>query len=254
MTFLVSDFEVARNYYGRFLGFDEAFSYQGARGKVISFKVNDRQFLEFIEDKQARDKKRMVSVSFETENVEAMRLYLESQGVRVPEKVTTDGAGNETISVLDNAGNNVEFIRFLPAAMHKQSQGRFLSERRIAKAIHHAGIYSKPITDNDTFYAGILQFKEVIRYPEDKNTPPVMIYLSMDDCAEFVEFYATDDPNISHPCFLVDNMQETVYTLKERRKDESFGKPMVGKGNRWILNLQNSDATRVEFTEAHRIR
>jgi hypothetical protein len=48
MTFLVSDFQVARDYYGRFLGFDEAFSYPSDLGKVISFKVNDRQFLEFV--------------------------------------------------------------------------------------------------------------------------------------------------------------------------------------------------------------
>ena len=48
MTFLVSDFRVARDYYGQFLGFDEAFSYPSGLGKVISFKVNDRQFLEFV--------------------------------------------------------------------------------------------------------------------------------------------------------------------------------------------------------------
>jgi hypothetical protein len=45
MTFLVSDFQLARDYYGKFLGFEEAFSYPSDLGKVISFKVNDRQFL-----------------------------------------------------------------------------------------------------------------------------------------------------------------------------------------------------------------
>ncbi len=54
MTFLVSDFQMARDYYGKFLGFDEAFSYNSGIGKVISFKVNDRQFLEFTEDKDAK--------------------------------------------------------------------------------------------------------------------------------------------------------------------------------------------------------
>lgn len=48
MTFLVSDMEMAREYYGRFLGFDEAFSYPSPAGTVVSFKINDRQFLEFI--------------------------------------------------------------------------------------------------------------------------------------------------------------------------------------------------------------
>ncbi len=81
MTFLVSDFGVARNYYGRFLGFAEAFSYTSPLGKTISFKVNDRQFIEFIEDADAKNKARLVSVSFETEAVEQMRKYLQSRGV-----------------------------------------------------------------------------------------------------------------------------------------------------------------------------
>jgi hypothetical protein len=68
MTYKVSSFDLARNYYGKFLGFDEAFSYSSGLGKVISFKVNDRQFLEFIEDNDAKNKPRLVSVSFETEN------------------------------------------------------------------------------------------------------------------------------------------------------------------------------------------
>lgn len=77
------------------MGFDEAFSYPSALGKIISFKVNDCQFLEFVEDRQAKDKKRMVSVSFETENAEQMRQYLKQKGQNVPDKTTIDGAGNE---------------------------------------------------------------------------------------------------------------------------------------------------------------
>ena len=40
MTFLVSDIEMAREYYGRFLGFDEAFSYPSPSGnsRVIQDK------------------------------------------------------------------------------------------------------------------------------------------------------------------------------------------------------------------------
>lgn len=254
MTFLVSDFEVARSYYGQFLGFDEAFSYQSPLGKVISFKVSDRQFLEFVEDKQAKEKKRLVSVSLETENVEAMRQYLESQGVNVPANISIDGAGNEVVSVLDGAGNTVEFIRFSPSGPHRASKGKFLSERRIATSIHHAGLYTERVKDDDPFYVGVLKFKEIIRYPEDRNEAPIMIYLAMDDCAEYIEHFANYDINMGHPCFLTDNMQETVYTLKERRGNETLDKPMVGRGNRWILNMRNSDGTRIEFTEAYRVR
>lgn len=254
MTFLVSDYQVARDYYGRFLGFDEAFSYPSDLGKVISFKVNDRQFLEFVEDRQAKDKKRLVSVSFESENVDQMRQYLKSRGLNVPDQTSIDGAGNEVFMVDDPSGNHFEFIDFKANGMHRQSNGRFLSERRISKRIHHAGLYADTIIDNDPFYAGILKFKEMIRFPEDKSQSPIILYLSMGDCIENIEFYTPNDPNISHPCLLVDDMQETIYTLKTRRINETLDKPVIGKGRRWILNLRNSDQTRVEFTEAHCVR
>jgi catechol 2,3-dioxygenase-like lactoylglutathione lyase family enzyme len=254
MTFLVSDYQVARDYYGRFLGFDEAFSYPSDLGKVISFKVNDRQFLEFVEDKKAKDKKRLVSISFETENVDKMRQYLKSAGLKVPDQTSIDGAGNEVFIVDDPSGNHIEFIDFKANGLHRQSNGRFLSVRRISKRIHHAGLYAETIMDNDPFYVGILKFKEMVRYPEDKSLVPAILYLSMGDCIENIEHYSPNDQNISHPCFLVDDMQETIYTLKERKVNESLDKPVIGKGRRWILNLRNSDQTRVEFTEAYCVR
>lgn len=254
VTFLVSDYQLARDYCGKFLGFDEAFSYTSELGKVISFKVNDRQFLEFVQDTKAKDKKRMVSASFETENVEQMRQYLKSQGQIVPEKTVIDGAGNEVFSVIDPSGNRIEFIGWKTNGLHKKSKGKFMSDKRISKRIHHVGLYADKIADNDPFYSGLLKFKEVMRYPDDHNVPPYMLYLGTDDGVENIEFFPSPDQNINHPCFLVDDMQETIYILKERRVKEIMGKPMIGKGRRWILNLANEDKTRVEFTEAHCVR
>jgi catechol 2,3-dioxygenase-like lactoylglutathione lyase family enzyme len=254
MTFLVSDFAVAREYYGRFLGFDEAFSYPSPLGEIISFKVNDRQFLEFVADKQAREKKRLVSVSFETEDADAMRKYVISKGYNVPENVHTDGAGNEVFTISDPSGNHIEFIEFKNVALHRKSKDRFLSDKRISVRIHHAGLYAEKIMDNDPFYAQMLGFKEMLRYPEDKNMPPIMLYLQMPECVENIEHYSPNDRNDSHPCFLVEDMQETIYTLKERKINETLGNPGIGKGKRWILNLRNADNTRVEFTEAHCVK
>ena len=254
ITFLVSDFQVARDYYGKFLGFDEAFSYPTELGKVISFKVSDRQFLEFVVDKNAKEKKRLVSYSLETENVEQMRQYLNSKGLKVPEKTSIDGSGNEVLVVEDPYGNLIEFIDLKQNGLHRQSKGKFLSDRRIANRIHHAGIYASKIVDNDPFYVAILGFIDVVRYPDDKSQPATILYLSFGDCVENIEFYSPNDQNISHPCFVVNDMQETIYTLKERKTTEKVGKPIIGKGKRWIMNMWNSDKTRVEFTEAHCVR
>lgn len=254
MTFLVSEFQVARDYYAEFLGFEEAFSYPSDIGEVISFKVNDRQFLEFVEDIDAKEKPRLVSVSFETEDVEQMRKYLHSKGVKVPSKVTTDRAGNEGILIHDPSGIPVEFIKFGENSLHKLSKGKFLSELRISRRIHHVGLYCKEVVDDDPFWVGIMGCKELWRYPENHQEKIQMNYLHFPDCVENIEHYPSDDINFSHPCFLVEDMQETIYTLKERIGNNQLAKPIVAKGKRWLLNLQNPDGTKVEFTEAHTVR
>lgn len=253
MTFLVSDMEMAREYYGRFLGFDEAFSYPSSLGTVVSFKVNDRQFLEFIVDKEAKQKKRLVSVSLETESVTEMRRYLQSQGASVSQ-CTTDGSGNEVIVTQDAAGNQIEFIDLKKDGLHRKSKGKFLSENRISKRIHHAGLYAKNIDEQDPFWVRILKCKEIVRYPLDKTQPGVIQYLGFADCTESVEHYSPCDENFSHPCFLVEDMQETLYILKERRSGQTVNQPSIGKTKRWLLNLQTPDKTRIEFTEAYCIK
>ncbi|WP_346864451.1 VOC family protein [uncultured Draconibacterium sp.] len=254
MTFLVSNYEMAREYYGRFLGFDEAFSYNSELGTVLSFKVNDRQFLEFVEDDAAENKQRLISYSIETDDVEQMRMYLQQKGVEVPEKITVDGAGNEVFLVHDNSGVPLEFIKLTNRSLHKKSKGKYLSDNRISERIHHAGLYCDEVLDNDSFYVGILGFKELWRYPENRDEKVMMNYYQIPDCVENIEHYRTNDKNFNHPCFLVDDMQETIYTLKERRGENILGRPMVGKGNRWLLNIKNTDGTKVEFTEMHTVR
>lgn len=253
MTFLVSDMDRAREYYGRFLGFDEAFSYPSPLGEVVAFKVNDRQFIEFIADKRAKEKKRLVSVSLETESVEEMQQYLQAQGVDVsPRKM--DGAGNEVITTQDSDGNTVEFIHLKATGLHRKSKGQFLSPARISKRIHHAGLYTKSMEGEDPFWVGILKCKEIVRYPLDKTQPATIRYLSFRNCTESIEHYSPSDENFSHPCFLVEDMQETIYTLKERRQGHHLPPPSIGKTKRWLLNLLTPDNTKVEFTEGYCIR
>lgn len=254
MTFLVSDFQAARDYYGKFLGFDEAFSYNSDAGKVISFKVNDRQFLEFTQDKDAKKKARLVSVSFETENVEQMREYLKEKGIEVPKEVVIDGAGNKVILIHSPSGIPIEFIAFEPNSLHMKSKGKYISKDRISRRIHHAGVYCSEMQDNDPFYSGILGFKEQWRYPEDHHEKLQVNYLHLPDCIENIELYASKDENAVHVCFLSDDMQETIYKLKERSAGNFTSKPYIGKGKRWLLSLENADGTKVEFTEAHAVK
>ena len=254
MTYLVSDYQLARDYYGGFLGFDEAFTYLSPLGDVVSFKVNDRQFLEFVLDRNAKEKTRLVSVSFETNDVEQMRLYLKSKDVPVPDAVTVDGAGNHIILVHDDAGVPIEFIDMNPGSLHKKSAGKFLSENRISKRIHHAGLFTHEVIENPRFYKEVLECREFFKYPDGPGEPLVILYLQLPDCVEFIEHYASPDPNISHPCFVAESMQEVLYSLKERNGNRPVGQSNVGRGRKFILNISNADGTRVEFTEPYNVK
>jgi catechol 2,3-dioxygenase-like lactoylglutathione lyase family enzyme len=253
-TFLVSNMEQTRAYYKNFLGFDEAFSYPSAIGTVVSFKVSDRQFLEFVEDRDAGRKNRLVSFALETSSVEQMRTYLQSLGVAVPDKTSIDGAGNKVILVKDNDNNPIEFIEFSGNGLHRKSKGKHLSPDRIAKRIHHIGIYTKVIDEQDPFWVKTLKCRELVRYPVDKDYAAVLQYLSFGNSTESIEHYSPNESDVSHPCFLTDDMQETIYTLKERPGNYQLANPSIGKGNRWILNIRDPDNNRIEFTEAFRLR
>ena len=250
MTYRISSEGLAQEYYGDFLGFDRAFTYPSDNGMLFSYKVNDRQFLEFAVDKEAVSKPRLISVSFETENCEQMRHYLLSQQVPVPSAIRTDGAGNKVFQVHDPSGIPIEFIEFMPNSLHKKSKGKHVSPDRISTRIHHVGLYTRTLQDEPEFYTKILGCKRILRLPENRNEIPLILYFQLPDCAEMIEHYPSDDVNFSHPCFVAADMQEVIYTLKERKKKEKLAAPMVGKGKRWLLNLTNADGTKVEFTEA----
>lgn len=254
MTFPVTDFQATRDYYSRFLGFDEAFSYNSLEGEIISFKINDRQFVEFIEDKDANDKDKLVKVSFDCDEIQQMYDYLRSKSVMIVKEPETDRAGNLSFTVMGPNNHPIEFIRFMPESLHKRSKGQFLSGNRISKRIHHTGLYVSDVEEADRFFKDILGFSEIWRSKIGNDVKPNYIYLKIPDCIENIEYLVTDNINSNHPCFLVEDMQESIYTLKERANGIKIEKPIVGKGNRWLLTIDDADHISVEFTEAHTIR
>ncbi len=254
MTFLVSDFQLARDYYGKFLGFDEALSYPSPEGKVVSFKINDRQFLEFIEDKDARKKNRLIKISFDCDEIQQIHDYLATRDVVIVTKPDYDPAGNISFTVLGPDNHMIEYIHFMPESLHKKTKGRFLSENRISKRIHHAGLYISDVEKANRFFKEILGFSEMWRSKPENAEKPICVYLRMPDCIENIEYLITDEKNPDHTCFLLEDMQESIYTLKDRANGEIIRRPGIGRGDRWLLNLEDADQTCIEFTEAHTIR
>src|SRR4051812_38453718 len=82
------DVEKTLAFYRDFLGYGEAYRLKRGGGTLhLAFvKVSDRQFVEVFPEKEA-DTDRLNHIALEVEDAEAMRAYLASRGVKVPEKV-----------------------------------------------------------------------------------------------------------------------------------------------------------------------
>lgn len=247
MTFLVSSESLAKEYYGDFLGFKKAFSYPGPLGTILSYKVNDRQFLEFVVDPDAREKDRFVSLSIETESVSGMVDYLRSKGVQVTSPAK-DGAGNTVALTHDSYGNAIEFLEYAPSGLHARDAGRHLGRNRISTRIHHAGLPSRGIDPEDSFWVKAFGGRVLFTVPDK------IIYFGFVNSTECVENYHPASSIFAHPCFLTEDMEETVQTLRSRGGADSVADPSIGVTGRWLLNILSPDSTKVEFTESHQNR
>jgi catechol 2,3-dioxygenase-like lactoylglutathione lyase family enzyme len=249
MTYRISSVEMVRDYYGRFLGFDEAFSYPSDKGTVYAFKVNDRQFIEFYVDNEAPSRKdKLASVSIQVASAEKMHEFLVEKKWPVSE-VSTDGAGEKVVSTKDADGNVIEFVEFTANGKHMKCAGKYLSDKRISTRIHHAGLPAGKIDGEDPFWIKLLGGKEIVRYEGERGIHYITIGLG----TECVEHYYPSDVSFGHVCFQTMDMQETLMTLYSRG-GYKMSKPSIGMTKRWNLNIFTPEGAKVEFAEPYSLR
>src|SRR5689334_435535 len=126
------DIEKSRAFYKDFLGFAEPYSLPNPDGTLhlTWIKINDRQTIELFPEKQPNSD-RLYHIALETDDAQAMRDYLATQGVAVPEKVGTGKIGNKNYFITDPDGHTVEIVQYQPDGWTLQSAGKFLPETRI---------------------------------------------------------------------------------------------------------------------------
>jgi hypothetical protein len=74
------EYQKSRAFYGKFLGFEEPYSLQNPDGtaSMTFFKIDDRQVIELFPERQAGTD-RLNHISLETDDIEALRVYLTSK-------------------------------------------------------------------------------------------------------------------------------------------------------------------------------
>ncbi|HEY6403059.1 MAG TPA: VOC family protein [Blastocatellia bacterium] len=263
ITFQVSDLTKAREFYGELLGYDEVFQFTKADGSLETtcFKMNERQYIEIIPGLPPDKDDRLSHVAFETTDLEALRLYLLSRGVKAPEKVNQGRDGNLNFTVTDPDGHIVEFVEYRDGSLSRRAKGRYISSRRISDRILHVGLTVADQASADKFYKDILGFSEIWRGGRD-DASINWINMRVPDGTDYLEYMLhTEKPtrqqlgSMHHVALLVPDIQKALETARERVGDPaSIRSPQVGRNRRWQLNLFDPDGSRAELMEPFPIK
>lgn len=260
-AFYVSDMAKARQFYEGFLGFQSPFSIprKNPAEQLVWIKINDRQTVELFPGSEvAPDAERLYHIAVETDDAEAMRVYLKSKGVEVPEKVGVGKIGNKNYFIKDPSGNTVEIVEYMADGWTMREKGKFLPDTRISTRMSHVGVMIAQLDTALKFYQDILGFKEIWRGAKVANQLS-WVNLQVPDGNDYVEFmlyekYPTLDRvhTLQHICLEVPDVAKAGEILKGRKYPEG-SKPAtplaVGVNGKRQINYYDPDGTRVEVME-----
>ncbi len=255
----VHDIEKSRAFYKDFLGFGEPYKLDNADGSLsLTFiKVNEKQYIELFPEK-APNTDRLLHISLETDNAEAMRVYLASKGVKVPDKVGKGRIKNSNFMITDPDGHLVEIVQYEPDSWTLRENGKFLDGPRISTRIAHLGIAVGKLEDAMKFYGDILGLQEIWRGSRDGKVLD-WVNMRVPEGKDYLEFMLYDEkPNLNrlgtmhHICLEVPDIQKAKAQLESNPARAIQTKPMeikTGVNRKRQMNLFDPDGTRSEVME-----
>jgi lactoylglutathione lyase len=259
-AFYVSDMAKARAFYEGFLGYQSPFTLARPQGgELVWIKINDRQTVELFPGSEvAPDADRLYHIAIETDDAEAMRVYLQSKGVAVPDKVGVGKIGNKNYFIKDPNGNTVEIVQYMADGWTMREKGRFMSDARVATRMSHVGIMVGQLDASLKFYGDILGFKETWRGSAGGKTLS-WVNLRVPDGEDYVEFMLYDkypSPDrlhtMHHICLEVPDVAKAGALLQARALPAGCKPPTPlkeGINGKRQINYYDPDGTRVEIME-----
>ncbi len=259
ISVFVHDIAKAREFYKDFLGFGEPFQLDKPDGSLsLTFiKINDRQYIELVpETKPATD--RLNHISIEVEDAEAMRVYLKSKGVKVPDSVPKGRIKNSNFNIKDPDGHQVEIVQYEPDGWTMRDKGKFMDGPRISNRMMHLGITVANLDASMAFYHDILGFQEFWRGSRDGKVLS-WVNMKLPDSEDYIEFMLTDRPQTlatlgssHHIALETPDIEKSKADLAARAEKAHYTKPLevrTGINRRRQLNLFDPDGTRTEMME-----
>ncbi|MEP6912163.1 MAG: VOC family protein [bacterium] len=259
MALYVSDLQRARAFYEDFLGFAEPYVLKRDDGSVrIAFiKINDDQYIELFAEAPKQDG-HLNHIAFYTNSAPAMREYLASRGVKVPDKIGKGRIGNSNFNIVDPDGHTVEIVHYEPGSWTLREKGKFMPETRISTHIAHIGVLVGALDQAMKFYGDILGFQEFwrggpssdvlswvnMRVPDGKDYLEFMLYSTPPDAAQIGVK--------NHICLITPDIKKAVAILESRPARKSYPRPIeikIGRNGKRQANLFDPDGTRIELME-----
>jgi catechol 2,3-dioxygenase-like lactoylglutathione lyase family enzyme len=264
MAVFVSDIEKSRSFYRDLLGFQEPFDLKNADGSLslTFFKVNEDQYIEVFPGLKP-EQDRLNHIAFQTDNAEALRVYLAAQGVKVPDKVNKVRIGNTSFNVKDPEGHTVEITQYEPSGWTRREQGKFLSDSRISTRIMHVGIIVGDAPQATKFYGDVLGLQEFWRGNSVNATAVSWINMRLPESQDYVEYMLysnlpapTQRGSQHHICLEVPDIEKALARLEANPARKLYTRPLeirTGVNRRRQLNLFDPDGTRIELMEPRTI-
>ena len=259
ISLFAHDYEKSRAFYRDFLGFEEPYSLKNPDGSpsMTFFKVNDRQYIELSPEKEP-DTDRLNHISVQTDNADAMRLYLASKGIKVPDKTPKGRIENSNFTVKDPDGHGVEIVQYEPAGWTVRENGKYMSDARVSKRMMHVGIIVTDLDRANKFYGDILGFKEIWRGSKS-GTELSWTNMRVPDGDDYIEFMLYKEPpaptkrgSAHHLCLEVPSAAETVAALDKKDYRKQYTQPLeirTGVNRKRQVNIFDPDGTRTEVME-----
>ena len=260
-AFYVSDMAKTRAFYEGFLGFQSPFSIprKNPSEQLVWIKINDRQTIELFPGSEvAPDADRLYHDAIETDDAEAMRVYLKAKGVEVPDKVGVGKIGNKNYFIKDPNGNTIEIVEYLPDGWTMQAKGKFMSDARVSTRMSHFGVMTAQLDSALKFYEGILGFKETWRGSKDGKALS-WVNLQVPDGNDYIELmlynkYPSLDRvhTMQHICLEVPDIAKASAILKSRPLPAGCKPPSeiaTGVNGKRQINCYDPDGTRIEIME-----
>lgn len=253
VAFRVSDVARARSFYRDLLGYPAVPSPQGLR-----VAVNERQYVELRGGLQPGED-RLDHLALQTDDAEALRLYLASRGIDVPGAVGRDESGNRAFTVREPEGRVIELVEHSGAAWPRSAPSTAAGAAGpLSHRILHAGILVGDLAAANRFYGDVLGLTETWRGSRS-GTELSWTNMKVPDGDDYVEFMlygqlpAPDARGTAHHiCLEVADIEQARARVAERAVAASYTRPLearVGTNRKRQLNLFDADGTRVELME-----